>query len=154
VKKHASDLENLDYKSVMTSLIIFFLSAIVVVLISCSKDKGSITLSDQKILLVKKHAWILDSVNTRTSNYNVMQPANSFQLYLFKTDTLTITFNSLSYDLIIDYEAPEKVYYWFPNETKDINTFMTIVNVNEKNLVTKDTNTYSHLTQIRYCHSQ
>jgi hypothetical protein len=134
-----------------STLITFFLFSITALLISCSKDNSNPPISDQKILLVQKHVWLMDSANTITSDYNVMQQDSLKQLYTFKTDILTIAVLSITYDLKIAYEAPNKVYYWFPNETKDNNAFMTIENVNEKNLVTKETN--SGMTRIRYFHS-
>ena len=131
--------------------ITFFFCSLAALTISCSKDNSTLPASGQKILLVQKHAWLMDSANTITSDYNVMQQDSLKQFYTFKTDILTITFLSITYDLKIAYEAPNKVYYWFPNETKDNNAFMTIENVNEKNLVTKETN--SGMTRIRYFHS-
>jgi hypothetical protein len=136
-------------------LLPIILFAILLSIISCSKEKELLPPDNQKINLIQTHTWILDSTNTITATYNVMQQEVPSSSYTFSTDTMTNNFHSMyviKYGIL--YEAPNKVYFWLPGETKNPDEYIIIDSINDHNLIAKEIDVIGGRTRIRFCHAQ
>ena len=130
------------------------LSAIVIFIVSCSKQEDVLP-PDNKISLIQKHTWILDSTNTITANYNVMQSEVPPSSYVFSADTIVINFHGtilINYGAV--YEAPDKIYYWTTGGMKNVDEYIIIETVTDTKLKSKEVYVASGETRTRYFHAQ
>ena len=136
-------------------LSLILLSTIALFIFSCSKGKETTQPDNKKINLIRSHTWVLDSTNTITPNYNIMQPEVPSSFYNFLTDSMTLNYHNtqlIHYGAF--YEAPDKMYFWLPGEIKNPNQYIIIDVITESKLVMKDVYVQTGETRIRYCHAQ
>ena len=136
-------------------LIVLLIISIGFTLSSCSKEEEPVIPEDQKIILLQKHSWILDSTNTITAFYNVMQPEIPPSAYIFETDSMFIDYHGtmvINYGL--QYEFPDKIFTWTAGTNKDLNQFMLIDVVTEEKLVVKEIDLSAGHTRVRYMHAE
>ncbi len=133
----------------------FSLLSAIFFIASCSKDEDVPRLDTQKISLIQKHTWILDSTNTITPTYSIVQPEVPSSLYRFLADTMLINYHGtqlITYGVV--YEDPNKIYFWLPGEMKDINEYIIIETVDNVKLKVKEVDVTSQRTRVRYFHAQ
>jgi len=134
---------------------LIMLSTIATFISSCSKDKEPTSPDNKKIDLIRSRTWVLDSTNTITPTYNIMQPEVPSSFYNFLTDSMTLNYHStqiINYGAF--YEAPDKMYFWLPGEIKNLNEYILIDLITESKLVMKEVYLQTGETRIRYCHAQ
>ena len=125
-----------------------------ILILSCSKENAR-PIDNQKIILIQKHTWILDSTNTITDSYNVTQVEIPASTYNFYKDSMIVNFhntNLIYYGLF--YEAPDKIYFWLPGEMKNQDEYIVINIIQSTVLVASEIDKLSNRTRKRYFHAQ
>ena len=137
------------------SLSVFLMVSILASMASCSKNQESKPVDNQKIKLIQKHTWILDSTNTITNSYNITQPEVPSSSYVFLSDTMIVNYHGtqlIKYNL--EYENPEKIYFWFLTETKNIDEYIIIDAVDDTKLKAREIDVATKRTRIKFYHAQ
>ena len=107
--------------------------------LSCSKDKDTKQPDNTAFLLLQKHVWLLDSfyfygVDSSLDKGYHIDTLNQFVKVTDTTFTQQDYMDPVTYH--IEFEAPQKLYYWYPESAKDTGVFIQIKLVTDTSLIT------------------
>ena len=137
----------------LTCLNTVLIPALIVLGLSCTKNLQEP--SHEKIKMLQKQPWILDSTNTITAFYTNMQPEVPSSIYNFEGDSLFVNYHGttvIGYG--IEYEAPNRAFFWIAGSTKNPNQFLVIDIVTEDKMIAREIDLAEGRTIVRFLHAQ